>query len=96
MVYFDKKTPHGYLFSAKKKVRMKSPKRKVTVLSQVCKLIPGHFVDKLAKGSGWAGGRLHASCRNESFMVLTAPRSAEHVFGLSPNARNVSDFFSKP
>ena len=29
-------------------------------------------------------------------MVLTAPRSAEHVFGLSPNARSVSDFFSKP
>jgi hypothetical protein len=29
-------------------------------------------------------------------MVLTAPRSAERVSGLSPNARNVSNFFSKP
>ena len=29
-------------------------------------------------------------------MVLTAPRSAERVFGLSPNARNVPNFFSKP
>jgi hypothetical protein len=31
-----------------------------------------------------------------SLALLAAPRSAEHVFGLSPNARNVSDFFRKP
>jgi hypothetical protein len=33
---------------------------------------------------------------NEPFMVLTAPRSAERIFGLSPNARNVFEFFSNP
>lgn len=31
---------------------MKPPKRKVTVLKQICKLIPGHLVDKLAREHG--------------------------------------------
>ena len=31
---------------------MKSSKRKVTVLKQICKLIPGHLVEKLAKRHG--------------------------------------------
>ncbi len=31
---------------------MKSSKREVTVLKQICKLIPGHLVEKLAKRHG--------------------------------------------
>ena len=31
---------------------MKSSKRKVTVLKQICKLIPGHLVEKLARRHG--------------------------------------------
>ena len=31
---------------------MKSPRRKITVLFQVCKLILGHLIDKLAKKYG--------------------------------------------
>jgi hypothetical protein len=42
----------SFLFLPKKEKRMKSSKRKITVLSQVCKLIPGHLVDKLAKKYG--------------------------------------------
>ena len=44
----DKRMIHGYLsFSTKKKEAcMRPSKRKIAVLSQVCKLIPGHLVDK--------------------------------------------------
>jgi hypothetical protein len=41
-----------FLSQQKKEARMRSSKRKVAVLSQVCKLIPGHLVDKLAKEHG--------------------------------------------
>jgi hypothetical protein len=50
----DKRTVYGYLYFSltKKEKPMKPSKRKVTVLTQICKLIPGHLVDKLAREHG--------------------------------------------